>query len=829
MDGPTPPGRTPPCRSEELLRHARTLRRVAVMLTLDRAHADRLVVAALRRVDAAPPAPATERWLVEQLAQAYVGTARGRPRETDRLTASLPVAGDDLLSGSVAVAETLTAQRPLARAATVLRLVEGWPARRVEDALGLPAGRSTFLVPRVDGVRTALLGAADQLRAESHELDGLVAAAQAATVPPARPGAADHGRPAGRRRAMRLLAAGVALALAGLWVWDARPGTGDQPSSPDRAHAVEHAAADLSGRGWVLDPAGEPPETLDGLRLLETTRIDLADAQAPIHLDTRPRSGLAVHAALWCDLPILDPLVEVPSLRLALAGEVVTLPCAGSRGEPPVRTLVPLPPVPNPQGVSAQATWTGDVPTRGTALLSTYTEVEGAPSVAGGADPATVVTTGRSPQPAAGAVALDAATPAQRVAGRVLHHARLVITPDTEITLWAGLPGPLSVQLDDEVVTDDGDLAQPPGAWRRSEVDLRGGAWLPLEPDATRTFAVPARLRPPAGEQREVTVLVTTSLPPGVWQVQLSRAEQLEDAPARLSLVTAETTTEAIAEAIAPAWIGGYRLAAAWSVPLDGRPHPLTDPGLAPGRWFVLAAPDVTASATGWGLVTPHVTTTRGSAPVIVVPAAREAFDASTWLPGERLVLTGASTGNVLLGTGTGVLQVTAPAVPVPGATGTLLAYEPVPYARFDQAAGTPMGASLPVGSPSAPEDGWKVLGRWTRTALDREGVLELDVLPPRGASLRLTTQGPGRVRVLESGRPAVWLADGWWSAWTAEHVVTEVPLSTAQGSGGRPLTLVVEGYERDLVVELLAPPQDTDANTDTDADEDTAEATSSG
>ena len=77
-------------------------------------------------------------------------------------------------------------------------------------------------------------------------------------------------------------------------------------------------------------------------------RLNLAQATAPLRVDTRPRSGEAVFAALWCDLPVDDPRLHPPAARLMTGGESAVLACAGTGGEPAVERLVPQPQAPSP-------------------------------------------------------------------------------------------------------------------------------------------------------------------------------------------------------------------------------------------------------------------------------------------------------------------------------------------------------------------------------------------------------------------------------------------------------------------------------------------------
>ena len=73
--------------------------------------------------------------------------------------------------------------------------------------------------------------------------------------------------------------------------------------------------------------------------------------------------------------------------------------------------------------------------------------------------------------------------------------------------------------------------------------------------------------------------------------------------------------------------------------------------------------------------------------------------------------------------------------------------------------------------------------------------------------ALRLTTRGPGRLRILVDGQPAerLWMSDGWWSSWTDAPVTTELELSPAGVPQSRlDLTVEVEGYAEGLTIEVM-------------------------
>lgn len=759
--------------------------------------ADDLLAATFRGA----PSAAGHDELVLRMVRTFVRSAPARRREDP--TGPLVVLDDP--------GDVLTNLRPRERAATVLRRVERWSATRVAEAIGVPRTSVARLVPPGDGLEQALRALADQHTRPAAD----TVRAVLDRLPD--PGRQHHDEDRLRRRAAaladrpwtwRILAAAVVL---GLLVWARAAGEAPPPAATEDpaetvpvVHLVDGAVlpaleTDLTWRGWRLGPDGEVPDDLEGLRLVETVDIDLARADDILLLDTRPRAGAAVFAALWCELPALDAQLVAPTAHLVVRGRTVDLPCAGTSGEPPVSRLVPLPPAADRERTAATVTWSGDVPRKGRALLATWTEVGGDPRRA----PATGL--GEPVVPATAAV-VDGDSPAYTVGDRTVHHQRVRIGDGSTVTVWAGAPGEVSVQVDDTLLTDDGEpptAAAAPGAgdWRTADPELRGGRWLVYAPGRARVFDLPAGAVPGPGGRREVTVSVSTTLDPGQWQVQVgdARVVPVDEAPLPL---------EALGDVDAPEWIGGFRLVAAWRVPNDGIPHPLVDPDLPPGRRFFLVGTPPGTGRDDRGVVRPHVATTRGPAPVTVVPDVADAFDERVWRAGDQLVQAGASIGDLRTGKGTGVVAVTAPAVPGPTAGATLLAYVPVDHEDFDFAAAPPMAVSTPVGVVRAdPLAGSTVsVARYGRDDLDADGRLRVDAGTGDRVWLRLTTEGAGRVRVLESGRPAVWLPDGWWTSWTARRVVTDLPL---QGTGfsrssGRPLELVVEGYEEHFTVEVL-------------------------
>lgn len=843
----TPPpeddGQAAPPPGGTARRHAPSLRRTAVMLTGDPVAADRAVVEAFRR---APRATGRDE-LLEALVRV---TVRGRRRRReDHLGVELrgmalgarPAQGlEDRPAPDPG--DVLAALRPRERAATVLRLVERWPAGRVGETLRVRRTAVTWLVPRTPGLAEALRSLAERHhRPDAEVVADVLARLGPATGPhvaaeeaaPVRSGGAAHvalrpGRPPVPARAWTWRALAGALAL-GLVVWagaltdrpapapgpaaGAAGGTGPRDVGLRLADGsvAPDGREDLAARGWVLDGRGDPPVDLEGLRLVEATPVDLRRPDAALSLDTRPRTGQALFGVLWCDLPVSDANLRPPTARLATAAGSAVLPCAGTGGEPPVSRLVPLPPAEVEDRTLARLSWTGDVPERGRALLATYSEAAETPAEA--------QTDVAGPLLAPGAVAVTADAPTYQVEGRRVHHQQVRLGASSTVTVWAGGAGAVAVQLDDTLLTDDGEAAAggtPSLAWRTADPELRGGSWLAHRPQSVRHLELPPGLAPSPGRTRVATVSVSTTLPDGSWQVHVGGAQPV--APAAtvpLPLIVPAPDV--------PEWVAGHRLAAAWLVPSDGTPHALRDPGLRPGRRFVL----VGAAAGGGGpldVVVPHVATTRGAADVTVVQEVADAFDESIWRPGDLLLRAGASTEDIRTGVGTGVESVVAPAAVAPAPPAVLLAYEPVAFEDFAFGAAPPLGVSRPLAdagpaaaptgaaadeAPGAPPEGAVVAGRWTREDLDEEGRLVLDAELTGRTWLRLTTEGPGRVQVLEGGRPALWLPDGWWTSWTAEPVVTDVRVEGTRGGAapGRPLELRVEGWRERFAVEVLVRP----------------------
>lgn len=509
------------------------------------------------------------------------------------------------VGGAGDAGDVLESLRPRQRAAAVLMLVEGWSVEETARVVGVSARRVSSLVPRTEGLADALRSVADHqstwsddvVPAEpvsSADLQNVVA--DGAARPPAEqrlgrrplravPGTAGRlpgrGSPqVGRGTAVIMVVLGGVIAVAVL--------AGPQEGSPrlvtdgDGSGVV---AGDLSGRGWVLGPGGDPPPFREGLRLIDVSLIDYARATEPLELDTLPRKGHAMYAALWCDMPPEGADLVPPTATLTLSGQTVAVPCAGKHDDPALRRLVPLPP---PQGrgrVPVDLAWQGDLPGRGSAVLATYTEF-------GQNQPAPVeVAPWPPPAVPSHAAALDGGPPSLRMEGAAVFVQQLSVAHQTRLSLWSGGTGRFTILVNGVIVSDDGDLT-PPGAaggvqpdqvWQHQDPELRDGSWTIHAPGQTHQFTLPEALRPPSGGVRDVTVQVHVA--PGVsgrWQLQVSHARPAEPEVAPIPYARTD----------APPEIEDWQLAAAWQVPVTGHPYPLrTPPTVTPDTVFITVFP----------------------------------------------------------------------------------------------------------------------------------------------------------------------------------------------------------------------------------------------
>jgi hypothetical protein len=757
------------------------------------------VVEALERggpgAGASPTGQDPSQVLTTELVRAYL--ARTPRRGPDRVE----------VAWSADAVDVLSRLRPRERAAAVLRLVDAWSPEQAARALRTRPGRLASLVPTTDGLATALESLADQHARPPHEVVATILAA----LPHGADGPADGPtgprRPHRHRRLRRV--AGVTVTLAALAAGaasvllddpDQRDPTTDAHRSASEAWS---ATPDLALRGWVLDAEDEPPRNHEGMRLVESTRIDYANATEPLMLDTQPRTGWAVYGVLWCDIPALDDNLAVPAVTLRMSRGSVTIPCAGRQGVPAVRRLVPLPSTWDAGGkVPVEVSWSGDLPGRGSAVLATYSE-------SGQWLPSSRAVTSDPPPPVPdGAVVVDSASPVSQVEFVPAHLQRLRVTTDTRVGVWGGQGGAISVLVDGVPVTDDGEagwwrsgMFSPDGQeWQGQDAELRDGRWLVHRPGSTREFALPEALGLRPGEEREVTLHVTTEgLEADRWQVHAAAAEAVD---VDLSPVRPVATD-------APVHLAGRRLVHAWEVPADGFPHPLVVPPGAPLThetvYAAVLPPDPDTPTGGWpGPGT--VSSALGQSYLPTVYDVTEAFGWQDGGPGWSQDLSGrpqtAGASDQL-----GEVSVSLLGFAGSSRAATVLAYEAVPYEEFDFAAAPPGAASVPVGQRGAGDslaNPGAAFGSWTRADLDDDGRLVLDDLPV-DAYLLLTTEGKGRVRVLEDDRPVEWLRDGWWSSWTLEAVVSELQLAGTSGyvRPGQSVELVVEGYDERFEVEL--------------------------
>lgn len=762
--GPEPPDREGPTASG--------LRRTAVLLTGDPHNAAHLVEEVLDGDGWKHGHHPATRELQARLVHTFL---RQSPHGV------LEESPDRECSDAGDVLETL---RPRERAAAVLVLLEGWSSREA----GLVLARSPSWVEHVascaEGLPEALSALAEEYAEPAPLRESPVAVRreepQATSSSPR--SATEAGRadlPAGRRRllprsrAARTLVAVlgvVALGLAGRL-------SGEDPARDD-SHEEVTAVQDgrltdsLEARGWVLGPDGSVPDHLEGLWLVERQELDLAGARTSLTLDTRPRSGVANYAVLWCELPATDAHLRPPTLRITVDGEDATVACAGTSGSPPVLDLVPLPPGPGRQ--QAEIRWSGDVPDRGTATLATYTELGAAPAASGrpaGAPPVVghgdVVVNASSPS-FAGDLTRAPAYP-HRPESRT-YSVRVELGPGSRVTAWSGDTGTMVISLGGVQLTDDtGPPAVSPGQapWRASEHELRAGRWYVYRPDRLTSFEVPAQLG--AGP----AVLTVAPDVGEEWQVVVSQARPA-GAEGPLPLV----------DSTAPPWLGGHRLVASWSVPRDGGPHLLAAVNLPEGTRFLQSGP-----ATSHGFLGAHglVLVEGRSLRIDQVERPADAFGDPRWLARD-----------------TGWPAPSGVAIPVvalsPGGAdedGIVHAYAPVPFDtfRFEGAPRLPIStdpedlptelawvAQLPVLAELTVADGR------ARYVSEKGGQLLLEI----------RTEGPGRLRILENGMVRTDVApvfDGWWSTWTDLDCVSTLILPTFFRGGATTLDLQVEGW----------------------------------
>lgn len=136
--------------------HGAALHRLAAMLTADTQAATRLTARALAAPESDDEIDVDR--LKRDVVRDYLRSAPRRPEE--------------LRSGGGDAGDVLRQLRPRSRAASVLRLAEGWDIDRTAAALGVPRRRVETMVPSVPGLDLALTGLADQHSLTGAELEG---------------------------------------------------------------------------------------------------------------------------------------------------------------------------------------------------------------------------------------------------------------------------------------------------------------------------------------------------------------------------------------------------------------------------------------------------------------------------------------------------------------------------------------------------------------------------------------------------------------------------------------------------------------------------------
>lgn len=551
------------------------LHRTAVLLTEDADLALDLVARVLRQRTGPSPSPRRSRsgtarpphdaldQLRGDVVRAYLRSATrhrdGMGRERGTGAAADPAADPY---------DVLRALRPRARAVTVLRVAHGWDLTRAAAAVGSTTRRVDALLPDAPGLDRALEAVAEQHRLSSAEV--VAALEDSSNFPGA-------GADRGRRWRTRLLVGAGAAAAAATWFVLTQPAPGaDAPLHADADTLTDLPAQDLTPYGWHLDEHGQPPAVAMGLQRQAVVEIPYDEPAQEITWDAGHLvpGGPAGYAVLWCDLPPVDPHIVQPTARLTSGPVRVDLPCAGREDGPPVREVTPVP-VSGP----AQVELVGDLPRAGGATLAFYREgalsatlplPDGSPGIP-------------APQVPPGAAAVDTVLVPRDWAGRTRVVGSVQVSAGTELQVWAGRTGSVSVFVDGLPVTDDGDLtgsADPD--WRRQQLDLRDGRWVVYLPGTSRTFPLPEQVRPPAGQTRTVTVEVFTQ---GMQQDhQVLATQAVPVAPASVGAHAVPLDSPALAGF--PPLAGGYRMVGAWNVPQDGLGHDL-GPGLAPGAELV--------------------------------------------------------------------------------------------------------------------------------------------------------------------------------------------------------------------------------------------------
>lgn len=767
---PTP--QQPQVGTDELLRaHGAELHRLAAGLTGDAAAATRLV-----GLTAAHSAAGThEQQLRTTLVRHYLHSA---PRRGDR---TVPTTARD-------AGDVLRTLRPKARAALALRTLCGASTAEIGRTVRVAPERVDRLVPATPGLDVAIAAVADQhtLTGPRLQEDLTEAVAQAPATTP-------H---TSRRRWWWAAAVVVPLLALGGYALSLDR---DDDASEDAGPSIGPDLVDLSEAGWELDEDGEPPGRPMGLRLQESTELRPG---RPVQLNWSSAQQYGVSfAVLWCDMPpTQDDNLRPPSGTVTVTGERLEIPCAGRDGSPGVTIdhLVALP----PQG-SAQAEVTGDLPPDGGAVLALYTEVGGYQET-----PFPSGSRTDSPRVPADAVVVD--EPSIRAFpsdGRRLVET-VEIGAQSTIHVWAGRTGAVTVLVDGWPVTDDGDIADMLSGrptWRDRQVDIQQGRWLVVAPGSEREFTLPEGLRPAQGERREVAVEVIAENNGDHVQVVATDAVAREVDTSPL---------EPVADPDVPSLVAGHRLVAAWETPWDGRPREVRSlPSSASDpSWMMLAPPQVAGEdpladsrvyMPFWGGFWSEGVLQDGEQTMPLWPLQDVGEISVTLAEGWY--------GDPATGGTEGPLRVAAPTAPGQPTT-LLLAYERVPYEEFDFAAATVPSTAWPPGEDRPPDQ-----PAWSQTLesgevaavvvpedLDDDGSVTVEVRHGE-VGARITTEGKGRIRFLQDGRPVDQLGrtDGWWSSWTDQAVTSETVVTWSGTARSEELTIEVQDYE-DFRIELL-------------------------
>ncbi|GAA4870886.1 hypothetical protein [Serinicoccus chungangensis] len=757
--------------------HGARLHHLAAVLTGATDGATRLTAQTLAAADPG----AGWRELRGALVRAYL---RAAPRRPERM----------LPDGVQDAGDVLERLRPRERAVAALRLVHGASTADTAEALRLPAEKVARLLPTTPGLGTALEAVGDRYALHGSDLAAALepAVAQAPSEPPGRD----------RRRWWWVAAAAVPLAavIGGYALSPDR----EEPDGPDQAApsgpgVVQVGAVDLSEAGFELDEDGEPPRGAAGLTRMETLELTpgRSTSLALNTVDARFGGQVASFAVLWCDMPPADdPALDRPVGEIAVEGSTLTLPCAGTAGEPAVGLdhLVAL-----PASGDAEVRVTGDLPPDGGAVLGLYAQTD---DMAVEPLPDGDLTAG-PPVPQDAVVVEEAGVvmpfdPGERLVQPV------ELSPTSTIRVWSGRTGAVSVLVDGIPVTDDGDLewwTTGQADWRGQKPDIREGRWMVYVPGSTREFTIPDDVVPPNSRR------------PAVVEVVADSSEHVQVVATQA--VPGDADREPVPQADggeAPELVSGHRLLGAWELPMDGLERELLDP---------VEGEDVT-----WALLPSRSRELAGTTPLFwregavrlgrsltVARQVDDPSDISRVIEEARMWEEGWVQEQDL----TGAAEPSDPDVPLamapstPGhPPGLLLAYGSVDYEDFDFAAARVPSTSWPRDEQPEPSQfvSTSPLATITGDDLDEEGRTTVEI-PTGGFGARIETEGRGRIRFQVGGEPVELLngTDGWWSSWTDRDVVSETLLTYGAYSttGDRELSITVQDYE-DVRIELLRP-----------------------